>query len=209
MVHVDESELVQLLLMDFGGSRRRAKSRAAARALRAGDAVPLLRLAAETRVSFPPPPPEHFSAGLNVARFCTDQRFQWDPMASPAERARQFEAARAALDRRRFAPFSSTAGSLRHRAVRSFLIRASAGRHRPTSARGRSRAGHRRRASQPSSSPASTTSSCRRARCETCERCSPTAPDQRRRVRAPPVFNANGRVRGHADPALPRDRRDG
>ena len=105
MVHVDESELVQLLLVDFGLTSQSEIS-AAARALRAGDAVPLLRLDAETKVSFPPPPPEHFSVGLNSARFCTDQRFQWDPMASPAERARQFEAARAALDRRRFAPFS-------------------------------------------------------------------------------------------------------
>jgi pimeloyl-ACP methyl ester carboxylesterase len=104
-VHIDEPELVQVLLVDFGLTSQ-GEIGAAARALRAGDPVPLLRLDAETKVSFEPPPPELFSAGLNSARFCTDQRFQWDPLASPAERARQFAAARDRLGRWRFAPFS-------------------------------------------------------------------------------------------------------
>jgi hypothetical protein len=43
---------------------------------------------------------------LNSARFCTDQRFQWDPFASFDERRSQFEAARQTLDPRQFAPFS-------------------------------------------------------------------------------------------------------
>jgi TAP-like protein len=79
---------------------------AAARALRRGDPAPLLRLAAEPLVTFPPDPPEVFSAGLNQARFCADLPSQWDPRASLEERQRQFEAARGSLRRRQFAPFS-------------------------------------------------------------------------------------------------------
>jgi pimeloyl-ACP methyl ester carboxylesterase len=105
-VHVDEPALVQMLLRDMGGFAGQSEVAAAARALRHGDSAPLLRLVAETLVAFPADPPEIFSAGLNSARFCTDQEFQWDKAAPFDERARQFEAARDALNPRRFAPFS-------------------------------------------------------------------------------------------------------
>jgi pimeloyl-ACP methyl ester carboxylesterase len=105
-VHVDEAKLISVVLGDFGGFTAQSELAAASRALRRGDPAPLLRLAAETEIGFPPEPPELFSAGLNSARFCTDQRFQWDPFASFDERRRQFEAARADLDPRQFAPFS-------------------------------------------------------------------------------------------------------
>jgi pimeloyl-ACP methyl ester carboxylesterase len=105
-VHVDEARLIRVVLGDLGGFTAQSEIAAAARALRSGDPAPLLRLAAETEIRFPAEPPELFSAGLNSARFCTDQRFQWDPFASFDERRRQFEAARRALDPRQFAPFS-------------------------------------------------------------------------------------------------------
>jgi pimeloyl-ACP methyl ester carboxylesterase len=105
-VHVDEATLIQRLLNDWGGYTAQSEVAAAARALRRGDPAPLLRLAAEPLVTFPPEAPEIFSAGLNVARFCSDQTFQWDPMASLEERQSQFEAARRSLRWRQFAPFS-------------------------------------------------------------------------------------------------------
>ena len=105
-VHVDEATLLQRLLGDWGGFTAQSEVAAAARALRRDDPAPLLRLAAEPLVTFPPDPPAIFSLGANVARFCSDQRFQWDPMASFEERRRQFEAARRTLGRRQFAPFS-------------------------------------------------------------------------------------------------------
>jgi pimeloyl-ACP methyl ester carboxylesterase len=105
-VHVDEATLIQRLLGDLGGYTAESEVAAAARALRRGDPSPLLRLAAEPLVTFPPEPPEIFSAGLSAARFCSDQRFQWDPRASLEERQRQFEAARRTLGQRQFAPFS-------------------------------------------------------------------------------------------------------
>jgi alpha/beta hydrolase fold len=105
-VHVDEATLIQRLLGDWGGFTGQSEVAAAARALRRGDRVPLLRLAAVPLLTFPSEPVEIYSAGLDVARFCSDQPFQWDPNASLDERQRQFEAARAALDPRQFAPFS-------------------------------------------------------------------------------------------------------
>src|SRR3954471_1604935 len=75
-VHVDEATLIQRLLGDWGGFTAQSELAAAARALRRGDPAPLVRLAAEPLVTFPPEPIETFSAGLNQARFCTDQRFQ-------------------------------------------------------------------------------------------------------------------------------------
>jgi pimeloyl-ACP methyl ester carboxylesterase len=105
-VHVDEATLIQRLLGDWGGFTAQSEVAAAARALRRGDPAPLLRLAAEPLLAFPPERPELFSAGLNAARFCSDQPFQWDPRASLEERQRQFEAARRSLGRRQFAPFS-------------------------------------------------------------------------------------------------------
>jgi pimeloyl-ACP methyl ester carboxylesterase len=105
-VHVDEATLIQRLLSDWGGYTAQSEVAAAARALRRGDRAPLLRLAAEPLLTVPPEPAEIFSAGLNAARFCTDQPFQWDPMASLGLRRRQFEAARESLRRGQFAPFS-------------------------------------------------------------------------------------------------------
>jgi pimeloyl-ACP methyl ester carboxylesterase len=105
-VHVDEATLIQRLLGDWGGFTAQSEVAAAARALRRGDPAPLLRLAAEPLVTFPAEAPEIFSAGLNLARYCSDQPFQWDPGASLLERQAQFEAARRSLHRRRFAPFS-------------------------------------------------------------------------------------------------------
>jgi hypothetical protein len=105
-VHVDEATLIQRLLVDLGGFPAQSELAAVARALRRGDPAPLLRLAAEPLVTFPPEPPEIFSAGLNAARFCSDQPFQWHPSASLNERQGQFETARRTLDPRQFAPFS-------------------------------------------------------------------------------------------------------
>ena len=90
----------------MGSYTAQSEVAAAARALRRGDRAPLLRLAAEPLVTFPPDPPEIFSVGLNQARFCSDQPFQWDPTASVQQRQRQFAAARRSLGRRQFAPFS-------------------------------------------------------------------------------------------------------
>jgi hypothetical protein len=50
-----------------------------------------------------------FTAGGSSARFCTDVEFQWDKSAPIDERRAQFEAARAALDPKRFGPFSVAA----------------------------------------------------------------------------------------------------
>jgi pimeloyl-ACP methyl ester carboxylesterase len=75
-VHVDEATLIQALLGEWGGYTGQSEVAAAARAMRHGDRAPLLRLAAETLVSFPPEPPEIFSAGLNAARWCSDQPVQ-------------------------------------------------------------------------------------------------------------------------------------
>jgi pimeloyl-ACP methyl ester carboxylesterase len=105
-VHLDEATLIQRLLGDWGGFTAQSEVTAASQALRSGDRRPLLRLAAEPLVTFPPEPIEIFSAGLNQARFCSDQIFQWDPMASFQERPRQFEAARSGLVPWQFAPFS-------------------------------------------------------------------------------------------------------
>jgi pimeloyl-ACP methyl ester carboxylesterase len=105
-VHVDEPMLVRVMLGDFGGFTAQSEIAAAARALRRDDPAPLLRLAAETLLTFPPEPPEIFSAGLGSARFCTDQLFQWDPRASFDERRRQFDAAVRLLHPRQFSPFS-------------------------------------------------------------------------------------------------------
>ncbi len=64
-VHVDEATLIARLLGEWGGYTAQSEVAAAARALRRGDRAPLLRLAAEPLVTFPPDPPEIFSVGLN------------------------------------------------------------------------------------------------------------------------------------------------
>jgi pimeloyl-ACP methyl ester carboxylesterase len=108
-LRVTESFLLWLILnTDAGGYVSDSEIGAAADALRGGDRVPLLRLAAEEDI----PPfedsgdPKVFSVGDNLARFCTDLRMPWDKSASLATRLRQWRAARAALPQIVFSPFS-------------------------------------------------------------------------------------------------------
>jgi pimeloyl-ACP methyl ester carboxylesterase len=112
-LHVDEAALAELAQLDTGGFSAQTELAAAAGSLRRGDALPLLRLAAEGDRPFRDtaggPDRTLFSSGLNAARPCTDRRFQWDPAAPFRMRLRQYEAARAALSPRRFAPFSVAA----------------------------------------------------------------------------------------------------
>jgi hypothetical protein len=81
----------------------------AAAALRRGDRVPLLRLAAEMHRGpddFDSGDPRDFSAGHNIARFCVDTDFPWDEQAPATVRRHQFQAA-AAAEPRYYGPFSS------------------------------------------------------------------------------------------------------
>ncbi|MEU4197444.1 alpha/beta fold hydrolase [Kribbella sp. NPDC026611] len=70
----------------------------AAVALQHGDAVPLLRLAADVDPAngFDAGDPREFSNGHWLARLCTDQPVQWDKNAGPAARLGQYAAAFAA-----------------------------------------------------------------------------------------------------------------
>jgi pimeloyl-ACP methyl ester carboxylesterase len=109
---VTEARLARIVQSDAGGYVVQGEIAAASKALRGGDDAPLLRLAAEN--DFPlfhgdPSDPTLFSVGDNVARYCTDQTFQWDKQASVADRRGQFDSARAALPARMFAPFSVAA----------------------------------------------------------------------------------------------------
>jgi pimeloyl-ACP methyl ester carboxylesterase len=86
---------------------------AAAAALKSGDDVPLLRLAAETAGPLIGPfagdrssAPTAFSGGDNFARYCTDATFPWSKDASLVVRRQQFESAKAGLAATTFAPFS-------------------------------------------------------------------------------------------------------
>jgi pimeloyl-ACP methyl ester carboxylesterase len=115
-VTLDEAKLVYVLMFDKSGAvRTPAELPAAARALRNGDPVPLLRLAAELDGPLPWEPsdngePSDFStAGLNAA-FCAQWPFGFDKAAPLATRFAQFRAASAALPRDFFAPFSLQAG---------------------------------------------------------------------------------------------------
>lgn len=90
-----------------------AELAAAASALRAGDDVPLLRLAADSAGPLIGPfsgdsssAPSAFSGGDNTARFCTDASFPWRKDASTADRQQEFDAAVAALPPNTFKPFS-------------------------------------------------------------------------------------------------------
>ena len=107
-VHVTETFLAWTILNadDFGFTSL-SEIGAAADALRAGDRVPLLRLAAESDASDGDAgDPTAFSVGDNFARFCTDNRFSWDKNAPIATRMRQWRHARDALESGRFDPFS-------------------------------------------------------------------------------------------------------
>lgn len=90
-----------------------AEIAAAARALRAGDEVPLLRLAADSDAPLIGPftgnttaAPNEFSGGDNAARQCTDLTLPWQKDAPIPVRRQQFDAARIALAPGTFAPFS-------------------------------------------------------------------------------------------------------
>jgi pimeloyl-ACP methyl ester carboxylesterase len=109
---VTEARLARMLQSDAGGFVVQGEIPAAWSALRHGDSAPLLRLAAENDSSIfesDGSPAETFSVGDNIARYCTDQTFQWDKSASEADRRTQFAAARAALRPDAFAPFSVNA----------------------------------------------------------------------------------------------------
>ena len=82
---------------------------AAAEALRHGDAVPLLRLAADA--DFPIPgdsgDPAFFSQGANAATGCVEQPWPWSPDASLPVRQAQWAGAVSAAADQPFAPFSA------------------------------------------------------------------------------------------------------
>jgi pimeloyl-ACP methyl ester carboxylesterase len=100
--------LWRILVSDSGGYVSVSEIAAAGDALRAGDDVPLLRLAAEGDGPLlrDEGEPTVFSAGHNFARFCSDQPMAWDKHAAFATRLRQWLEARAALPRDSFAPYS-------------------------------------------------------------------------------------------------------
>jgi pimeloyl-ACP methyl ester carboxylesterase len=110
-VRVTESSLAWTILQsgDFGQTAL-SEVAAAADALRAGDAAPLLRLAAEADTSQggPPDPARIFSEGVNPARFCMDAThgFPWDTDAPVATRMKQWEQALADLPDDQFGLFS-------------------------------------------------------------------------------------------------------
>jgi hypothetical protein len=108
-LHVTEALFDQYILWnDGGGFVATGEIAAAAKALRHGDALPLLRLAAES--DFPlfsdGGDPSSFSAAVQYAATCTDLAFQWDTTASPSQRHAQYDAALAALSPQAFSPFS-------------------------------------------------------------------------------------------------------
>ena len=108
-LHVTEGFLANRITYNDGGAFvSDAELAAAATSLRQGDAVPLLRLAADADGPFfgDNGDPSQFSAGHNVARFCTDATFAWDKSAPISARRRQFERARDQLRGSTFAPFS-------------------------------------------------------------------------------------------------------
>jgi pimeloyl-ACP methyl ester carboxylesterase len=108
-VTVTEALFSNITGSDAAGYINQGDVAAAAAALRHGDPVPLLRLAAETAPSSSGGNADKatdFSRGDGVARWCVDQTFQWNNQASREERQAQFDAARSALPPDQFAPFS-------------------------------------------------------------------------------------------------------
>jgi pimeloyl-ACP methyl ester carboxylesterase len=108
-LHVTEGFLANRIAYNDGGAFvSDAELAAAATSLHQGDAVPLLRLAADADGPFfgDSGDPSQFSAGANAARFCTDSTFAWDKSAPVPVRRRQFERARDQLRPNTFAPFS-------------------------------------------------------------------------------------------------------
>jgi pimeloyl-ACP methyl ester carboxylesterase len=108
-VRVTEGVLLWSLLgSDAGGYVAPSEVGAAAAALRRGDRRPLLRLAAENVGPFfgDEGKATNYSAGENFARYCNDNPMPWDKSAPRSVRKAQFEAAKAALPKDEFDPFS-------------------------------------------------------------------------------------------------------
>ncbi len=106
-VHVDESKLISIV---ESGQLGVAEIPAVEAALRSGDPVPLLRLAAESPDrGGDSGDPTHYSAGDNAAAFCNDQDFVFERTDSTAVRQGKYDAALAALPVTAFAPFSKQA----------------------------------------------------------------------------------------------------
>jgi pimeloyl-ACP methyl ester carboxylesterase len=113
-LRVSESFLAWRIMQNTGGPFIvDAEIAAAAKALRGGDEVPLLRLAADSDGPLIGPftgntggAPSEFSGGDNAARQCTDITLPWQKDAPIPLRRQQFEAARTALAPDSFAPFS-------------------------------------------------------------------------------------------------------
>jgi Tol biopolymer transport system component/pimeloyl-ACP methyl ester carboxylesterase len=108
-LHVTEGFLANRITYNDGGAFvSDAELAAAATSLRQGDAVPLLRLAADADGPFfgDNGDPSQFSAGESAARVCIDATFAWDKSAPIPLRRRQFERARDQLRGSTFAPFS-------------------------------------------------------------------------------------------------------
>jgi pimeloyl-ACP methyl ester carboxylesterase len=112
-VHVDESTIFDMLSANYSvppAFLNQGELTAAAQALKRGDRVPLLRLAAESPQSTDSGDPSvFFSMGASVANFCSNGRFVYDVNAPEATRRAQLDAAAAALPRDAFAPFSAAA----------------------------------------------------------------------------------------------------
>jgi len=111
-VHVDESTIFDILSANYNAAPAflsQGELTAAAQALRRGDQVPLLRLAAESPQVTDSGPPGFISLGASVATFCSDGRFVYDVTAPEATRRAQLETAFAALPAGAFAPFSAAA----------------------------------------------------------------------------------------------------
>jgi pimeloyl-ACP methyl ester carboxylesterase len=107
-VHVTEGVLAwQILQAEDFSMTPQSEAAAAAGALRHGDEVPLLRLAAEAEApQGGPGPATDFSVGDNFARFCTDGTFPWNKGAPEHVRRRQWRHARSELGPNHFGIFS-------------------------------------------------------------------------------------------------------
>ena len=113
-VVLDETKLIANVLENSdGGYLYQGEIAAAAASLRAGDPVPLLRIAAQT--DFPAfldsGDPAFFSSGLNAAVVCAEWPVPWSESAAPAVRQAQYGKALRALPAGTLAPFGSDAWS--------------------------------------------------------------------------------------------------
>jgi pimeloyl-ACP methyl ester carboxylesterase len=108
-VHVTEGFLLWWMLWtELGGFVSLSEIGAAADALRNGDEVPLLRLAAEHKGRIFPNEgsPTGFSVGANLARYCTDAPLPWDKAAPIPTRSDQWADAVDDLPDDSISPFS-------------------------------------------------------------------------------------------------------